>query len=55
MRGVALPAGAHTVEFQFSLPNQPLYITVAAIGLGILLSGWLVFRTRKPQTAANHF
>jgi hypothetical protein len=52
MRGVYLPAGAHTVEFQFSLPSKPLYITLSAIGVGILLSGLLVFLTRKPQTCA---
>ena len=37
MRGVYLTPGAHTVEFQFSLPHKPLYITLAAIGVGILL------------------
>jgi len=49
MRGVALPAGAHTVEFQFLLPNQPLYITLAAIGTGLVLLGLLIFLPgRKP-------
>jgi hypothetical protein len=38
MRGVYVPAGPHTVEFKFSLPNKPLYVTLAAIltGLGLL-------------------
>ncbi|MEI9959679.1 MAG: YfhO family protein [Limisphaerales bacterium] len=47
MRGVYLTPGQHTVEFQFSLPNKPLYITLTAIGVGILLSGFLVVSTRR--------
>jgi hypothetical protein len=43
MRGVFLPPGAHTVEFQFSLPNKPLFVTLAAVGVGILLCGFLFF------------
>jgi len=42
MRGVYLPPGPHTVEFQFSLPTGPLYITLAAFGVGIILCGFLV-------------
>ena len=34
MRGVYLPAGPHTVEFQFQLPLGPLKITLAAIACG---------------------
>lgn len=49
MRGVYLTPGEHTVEFQFKLPDGPLYITLIAIGIGILLSGLLFFLTRKPQ------
>jgi hypothetical protein len=52
MRGVYLPAGPHTVDFHFSLPSKPLYVTLTAIVIGILLSGLLVFLTRKPQTSA---
>ena len=47
MRGVYLTPGAHTVEFQFSLPHKPLYLTLAAIGVGILLGGFLIFSTRR--------
>ena len=47
MRGVYLTPGAHTVEFQFSLPHKPLYVTLAAIGVGILLCGFLIFSTRR--------
>ena len=54
MRGVYLTAGEHNVEFQFSLPVKPLYVTVSAMAVGILLSGILVFLTRKPQTPAKN-
>jgi hypothetical protein len=47
MRGVQVPAGAHEVEFHFSLPNKPLYVTSAAISLGILLCGYLALATRR--------
>jgi hypothetical protein len=53
MRGVYLAPGAHTVEFNFGLPNKPLYITTFAIVAGILLSGLLVFLTRKQQAYAT--
>ena len=52
MRGVYLTQGEHNVEFQFSLPVKPLYVTISAMAIGILLSGVLVFLTRKPQTPA---
>jgi hypothetical protein len=49
MRGVYLTPGAHTVEFQFKLPNGPLYVTLTAIAVGIFLLGFLVFLQRgKP-------
>jgi hypothetical protein len=50
MRGVYLTAGEHNVEFQFSLPVKPLYVTLSAMAVAILLSGILVFLTRKPKT-----
>jgi hypothetical protein len=48
MRGVYLPPGGHTVEFKFSMPNKPLYVTLAAISVAILLCGLLFFSTRRP-------
>ena len=54
MRGVYITQGEHNVEFQFSLPVKPLYVTVSAMAVGILLSGVLVFLTRKPQTPAKN-
>jgi hypothetical protein len=47
MRGVYLTPGQHTVEFQFSLPNKPLYVTVLAMGIGVLLAAFLLFRTAR--------
>ena len=53
MRGVYLEPGTHSVEFNFSLPNKPLYITLSAIGVGILLSGLLFFLSRRQPTPAD--
>ena len=53
MRGVYLPAGAHTVEFTFSLPHQLLYVTLSAISLGILLGGYLLLAGRKSVTSRS--
>jgi hypothetical protein len=41
MRGVYLPPGQHTVEFKFSLPNGPFYVTLTAIVAGLCLVGYL--------------
>jgi uncharacterized membrane protein YfhO len=49
MRGVYLAPGTHTVEFQFSMPNKPLFITLTAVVTGFILLGWLVFLTKKQQ------
>ena len=47
MRGVYLMPGAHTVEFQFGLPTGLLYVTLTAMGAGILLCGLLFVSTRR--------
>ena len=52
MRGVFLTPGEHTVEFEFSLPHKPLYITVIAMCLGIVLCGVLFVSTRSSPAAA---
>jgi uncharacterized membrane protein YfhO len=54
MRGVFVPPGAHTVEFQFSLPHGPMYITLITMGTGILLCGVLWFATRKPPVRSEN-
>jgi len=48
-----LTLGSHTVEFQFSLPNGPLYVTLTAIVAGIFLGGVLFFSTRKPPATGS--
>jgi hypothetical protein len=53
MRGVYLPnAGAHTVDFQFSLPHGSLYLSLAALGVGLLLCGFLFFAGRRDAAPA---
>jgi len=49
MRGVYLPAGPHTVELKFVLPIGPLYITLTAIGVALLLCGCLFVSTRRSR------
>ena len=51
MRGVYLPAGAHTVEFQFSLPNKLFYVTCAAVFTGLALAGILIYLGRRKPAA----
>ena len=46
--------GAHTVEFKFSLPSKPFYVTLTALVVGICLCGVLIFYVRKPQTVAKN-
>jgi hypothetical protein len=53
MRGVCLPPGAHTVEFRFTLPSKPLYVTLTAMGTGVFLLGLLIFLERRQPTAAT--
>jgi hypothetical protein len=50
MRGVYLPAGEHAVEFKFRLPVKPLYVTLSAMVLGVLLCGFLFVLTRNQNT-----
>ena len=47
MRGVLLTPGSHTVEFRFRPPMKPLYISLAAIGVGTVLLGFLGIAGRK--------
>jgi hypothetical protein len=54
MRGVALPPGAHTVEFHFQAPNGTLYVTLAALGFGVALLGLLIVtRPKNPDLPAS--
>ena len=51
MRGAYLPPGSHTVEFRFTLPNKPLYVTLTALVVGIFLLGLLIFLERRRPAA----
>jgi hypothetical protein len=50
MRGVYLVPGTHTVEFRFLPPLAPLYISLAAIGGGILAAGMVLVGGRQSQS-----
>jgi hypothetical protein len=39
------------VEFRFILQNRLLYVTLSAMGLGLLLCGYLFMATRRPAPA----
>jgi hypothetical protein len=47
MRGVFLTPGTHTVDFRFQPPLGPGYVTLAVMGLGILLSALLIYSERR--------
>jgi len=47
MRGVSLTPGAHTVEFHFRPPYQGLYVSLAAIVLGLVLVLFLALRSGR--------
>ncbi len=50
MRGVAVPAGEHTVEFRFEPPHGTLWISLSAIAVGLVLVGLLVV-VPEPKSA----
>ena len=47
MRGVQVPAGEHTIAFQFRPRRVALYVSFGAFGVGLLLLGWLLLMTRR--------
>jgi hypothetical protein len=51
MRGVYLPSGSHTVEFLFRPPVGLLYVSLGAIGVGIVLAGLML--SGKPKSDAT--
>jgi len=51
MRGVYLTPGQHTVEFKFSLPSGPLYVTLTAIVIGLCLFGYLFLAEKRGAPA----
>lgn len=50
MRAVRLEPGSHTVEFQYGVSTRMLYVSLAALGVAVLLGGLLlvVGRGQKP-------
>jgi hypothetical protein len=46
MQGVFVPPGRHTIDFRFQPPLKFLYISVAALVIGVFLGGYVIF---------NHF
>jgi hypothetical protein len=60
MRGVHLGSGQHNVEFRFEPPYETLKVSVAGVGLGVVLLGALIATGRRravdtvlsPRTAA---
>lgn len=53
MRGVALPAGNHQVEFRFTPPHGTLYVSLAAIGVGLVLCGMVIFGQRESSAGSE--
>ena len=52
MRGVFLQPGAHTVEFRFAPPVDTLYVSLAAVAVGLALCGFLaLYPGREPPRA----
>jgi hypothetical protein len=52
MRGVYLPAGTHEVAFRFEPSYYGLYVSAAAVLLGVLLSAWLFVASRRSAESA---
>jgi hypothetical protein len=57
MRGVYLTPGTHTIEFSFHWPMKPLYVSLAAIVVGLLVLGILLasnaLAESSPDSAKN--
>ncbi|HAB15394.1 MAG TPA: YfhO family protein [Verrucomicrobiota bacterium] len=43
MRGVAVPSGSHTVEFQYAPPMKMLWVTLSALGVALVLGAVLAW------------
>jgi uncharacterized membrane protein YfhO len=51
MRGVYLQPGTHNVEFLFKPDTAPMYVSLAAIVIGLLLLGFVIFSREQPAPA----
>ena len=54
MRGVYLTPGSHKVEFRFEPPTNTFYVSLVAIGVGLLLCGLLAVVKDPPAPAAEN-
>lgn len=50
MRGVAVAAGEHRIVFRFVPPANTIYVSFAAIGIGLGLSGLLIADSAKARS-----
>lgn len=53
MRGVAVAAGEHRVVFRFVPPANTIYVSFAAIGIGLGLSGLLIADSAKARSRST--
>jgi hypothetical protein len=51
MRGVQVPPGEHVIEFRFAQPIDTLYVSAAAVALGLALCGFLALSSWKQAAA----
>jgi hypothetical protein len=42
MQGVFVPPGQHEIDFRFQPPLKFLYVSAAALAIGVLLGGFVV-------------
>jgi uncharacterized membrane protein YfhO len=52
MRGVYLPQGEHAVDFQYRPQYKALFVSLAAIGLGLLLLGYLAMSNQPSKDSS---
>ena len=52
MRGVQVPPGEHVIEFRFAVPADALYVSLAAVVVGLALCGFLALYPRKQPAAS---
>jgi len=53
MRGVYLKPGAHVITLEYAVPHKPLFVTVTAFGVALLLAGFLLVSGRRPTGGAR--
>ena len=51
MRGVQVPAGDHTVVFQYQAKADGFFLTLGSVALGLILCAWLVVAETRDRRA----